>query len=164
MRLLLAAAVSAAALAATPARAQLSNHSISVETGLSAPLRAGGGASAAFAVAATVWLDGDVEAVARVARASAPATAGRGADASLSGTLGLRLSFGRAPLRALLLADLGWARLGGGATSADRLALGVGVGLEAFVARDLSVSARAALRVVGAAPAGEGVLAVSAYF
>lgn len=164
MRLVLAAVASAATLAASPAAAQLSNRSISVESGLSAPLDRAGGAGAAFAAAATAWLEGDVEAVARIARTSAPATGGRAAAAALSGTVGLRLSFGGAPVRAQLVLDAGWARVEREGASADRLALGIGAGIEIFPAPDLSVAARATLRTFGAASAAEGVLAAGLYF
>jgi hypothetical protein len=163
MRLLHASAALALILAA-PARAQLSNRAISVESGLSAPLGGGAASGPAFAVAASTWIGGDVEAFARVARTAAAGTGGRGADAALAGTVGLRLSLGPAPLRLQLLGDLGWARVDAAPAADDRFAFGLGAGVELFAATDLSVAARAALRGIGGEARLELALAVSAYF
>ncbi len=161
--LLLAAGVLLSTVPSLP-RAQLANRAISVESGVSTPLSARGRAAAAFALSAARWLDGfdaaDLHGVLRVAWASAPEPDGRGAATGLLATAGLRLSLGRAPLRPQLLADLGWARLRG----ADRVAFGMGAGLEWFPVPDLSVSARAARRGAGAELAAEGVLAFAGYF
>ncbi|HET8542858.1 MAG TPA: hypothetical protein VFL83_23500 [Anaeromyxobacter sp.] len=161
----LAAALVLSALP-TPAAAQLANHAISVESGVSTPLHGRAAPGAAFALSATAWIDGfdrgDLEGVLRVALASAPQTVGRASTAVLA-TGGLRLSLGRAPLRPQLFADLGWARLRGG-TAGDRVAYGLGAGLEWFPVPDLSVAARAALRGAGAALGAEGVLGLAAYF
>lgn len=164
MRLLAAAATAALALAARPAAAQLSNHSIAVESGLSAPLSGGAGAGAALALAATTWLAGDLEAVGRVALASAPGTQDRAAARAWSGSLGLRLSLSTGRFRPQLSADLGWGRVGGSAGEGSALVLGLGAGLEAFPARDLSVAVRAGLRGAGTALSLDAVLAVAAYF
>jgi hypothetical protein len=161
MRAIRLAAALAVLLAALPAAAQLSNHGIAVESGVSAPLDGAGAAAGTIALSATTWLGGDLEGVARVARASVPGTAGRAADVRWIGALGLRLSLGHRTFRPQVLADVGWASASGGS---GRLAVRVGAGLEAFLARDLSVSARAALRTAGGAAAGEGLLALAAYF
>jgi hypothetical protein len=161
--------LAAALLAASPSlvAAQLANHGISVESGLSTPIGRRGPAAAAFALAASGWLEGfeggDLEGVLRVALASAPETPGRAPAGGVVATAGLRLSLGRAPLRPQLLAELGWGRYRGGAAS-DRVAFGVGAGLEWFPAPDVSVSARAALRGAGAELSAEAVLGVAAYF
>jgi hypothetical protein len=166
MRPTLLALAASSSLLASPAAAQLANRAISVESGLSAPLQGGGGAGGTLALCAAAWLDGgrggDLEAVARVAIGSAPGTGGRVAAEALSATVGLRLSLGAAPVRPQVFADLGWAGIGG--AGADRLAFGLGGGLEWFAAPDLSLAARGALRGAGAARAAEGVLAVAAYF
>jgi hypothetical protein len=161
-RILLAAAL---VTAAAPAAAQLSNRSISVETGLSAPLGAGGGAGEAFALAATAWLDGDLEAVARLARWAGPRTDGRAPDGGgWAGTAGLRLSLLPEPLRPQLWIEAGWARLEGADGPRDRLALGAGAGLEVFVVRDVSAAARCTLRGAGAGRTVDVVVGVTAYF
>ncbi len=167
MRLpILAAAAVLSAAPSLPA-AQLANRAIALESGLSTPLGSRGPPAAAVAFSASSWLEGfdggDLEGVLRVAFASAPQTNGRAAAAGLVATAGLRLSLGRAPLRPQLLADLGWARLRPG-TPSNRIAFGLGAGLEWFPVPDLSVSARAALRGAGADVAAEAVLAVAAYF
>lgn len=148
------------------AGAQLSNRSISVESGLSTPLAGGGAAFAALAASAATWLDGfeagDLEGVLRVALASAADTEGRAAAGGVVATAGLRLSLGGAPLRPQAFAELGWARLRGPAS--DRIAFGLGAGLEWFPAPDLSLAARAAVRGAGGALAAEAVLAIAAYF
>ncbi len=168
-RIALAATALVLVLAAPPAAAQLSNRSISAESGLSAPLRPGAPATAAFALTATGWLDGwgdaDLDAVARVAMRAGPRTAGREADGlAWSGTAGLRLSLLPEPLRPQVSMEIGWARLDGPAGPSDRLALGAGVGVEWFAVRDLSVAARCFVRGAGDAPALEVVLGAAAYF
>jgi hypothetical protein len=167
MRLLHLAAAAVLSAAPFPSAAQLANRSISLESGFSTPVGGRGPAAAAFAVSASAWLEsfaaGDLEGTVRVAFASAPETTGRGATAGVLATAGLRLSLGRAPLRPQLFADLGWARLRDPAAS-DRLALGVGAGIEWFPAPELSISTRAALRAAGGDPAVEAVLGLAAYF
>jgi hypothetical protein len=161
-RILLAVAVAASA---ARAEGQLSNRSISVETGVSAPLDGGGGAAEAFALAATAWLDGELEALARVSRWAAPRTAGRGPDGGgWAGTAGLRLSLLPEPLRPQVWIEAGWARLASPEGGRSRVALGAGAGLEWFVVRDVSVAARCALRGAGAARAVDVVAALTAYF
>jgi hypothetical protein len=148
---------------ATPARAQLSNASIGLEAGVSAPRATSDAARARLALTAGRWLDGDVEAIARIAWASAPETPGRG-TAALAGTVGLRWSLLPDPLRPQLELELGWARRLG-ADPADGVALGVSIGAEWFLARDLSIALRAALRRgPGAEVRGEGTLGAAAYF
>jgi hypothetical protein len=151
--------------AAAPAVAQLSNRSISVESGLSAPTRAGAPAAAAFALAATGWLDGDLEAVARVALWAGPRTAGRASDGTgWTGTAGLRLSLLPEPLRPQVTIEAGWARVDGPAGPSDRLALGASLGVEWFVIRDASVVARCGVRGAGTSPSVEVVVGAAAYF
>jgi hypothetical protein len=164
MRVLDTALVLGLALAAFPAAAQLSNHGIAVESGISRPLDGAGEAAASLALAASTWIEGDVEGVARVAFASASRTGGRAAVPGVLCTLGLRLSLGHAPVRPHLFADAGWARVGKGEATSDELVFGFGAGLEWFPAGDLSVGARTALRVVGGAPALDLVLALAGYF
>lgn len=168
----LARAVLALALAAAavPAGAQLSNRSIAVESGLSAPLRGGAPAAPALAVAATGWLDGELEALARVAWWAAARPGGRGADAGAdvgggwAGTAGLRLSLLPEPLRPQLSVELGWARLQGPAGGSDRLAVGAAAGLEWFPVRDVSLAVRCAVRGAGAITTVEALAGAAAYF
>lgn len=161
-RILVAAALFATA---RPAAAQLSNRSIALETGVSAPLRAGAPAAEAFALSATAWLDGELDAVARLARWAGARTPGRAPDpGGWAGTAGLRLSLLPEPLRPQLWIEAGWARLDAPDGPADRLALGAGAGLEWFPARDVSVAGRCAVRGAGAAQTLEVVAALAAYF
>jgi hypothetical protein len=164
MRLSEAVLAAAAALAAAPASAQYSNHGISVESGISSPLAKGRSPGAAFAVAASAWLDGEVEAVARVAYGSAARTPGRAPDSSLAGTVGLRLSLARGALRPQAFADAGWARVRSDGLARDRLALGAGAALEWFPAADVSIAPRIALRAAGVEPAIEAGVALAGYF
>ncbi len=164
MRLLPAALASAALLGAVPAAAQVSNHGIAVESGLSAVLARGAGLGATFAASASTWLEGDVEAVLRFSRGSAAETGGRAAVPFATGTLGLRLSLGHAPVRPQIFLDAGWARLGSGGTASDRVAFGAGAALEWFAAGDLSIAPRAALRVAGGEASLEVTLAFGGYF
>jgi hypothetical protein len=151
--------------AAAPAAAQLSNRSISVESGLSTPLAASRGAAPALALAAAAWLDGPVEAVARVGAGVAAEPGGRAAARALSGTAGLRVSLLPDPLRPQLGVEVGWARVSAASGAADdRLAFGVTAGLEWFPARDLALAVRGALRGFGRALSGELALAATAYF
>jgi hypothetical protein len=156
-------AVAALLSVASPAAAQLRNRSISVESGVSAPISAGSGARGVLALAATTWLDGAAEAVVRVAVAAAPETAGR-SSAAVAGTVGVRMSLLPDPLRPQLGVELGWAREDRPTGTADRIAFGVTAGLEWFPGRDLSVAARGAMRGVGSALSLDLVLALAAYF
>ena len=159
------AAALAVALAAAPAVAQLSNRSIAVESGISAPLRGPAPAGAALALTATGWLEGELEALARIAVLAGPRTSGRGSDGvGFTGTAGLRLSLLPGPLRPQLSVELGWARVDGPMGPSDRLALAAGAGLEWFPVRDVSIAARAALRSAGGAPLLELVAGAAAYF
>jgi hypothetical protein len=161
-RALLAVAL---ALGAEPAMAQLSNLSIAVESGLSTPFRAGEPPSAAFALAATAWLDGELEALARVAARAGPRTGGRGADGGLwSGTAGLRLSLLPEPLRPQVSVEVGWARADAPGEPAGRLALGATLGVEWFAVRDVAVAARCGVRAAGRAAAFEAVVGAASYF
>lgn len=161
LRIALALAVAAAAPSAA---AQLSNHGIALESGISHPLGASGRPAATFAVSASTWIDGDLEGFARVAFSSAGGTEDRGAVPALAGTVGLRLSPGHGTVRPQLFAEGGWARVEGERGASSRATFGLGGALELFPALDLSVSARAALRVTGGAPAIEAVLGVGGYF
>jgi hypothetical protein len=150
--------------AASPAAAQLQNRSISVESTVSAPLATAAGAHAGVGLAATAWLEGAAEAVVRLRLGTAPQPGGRASATSVSGTAGIRLSLLPDPLRPQLGLELGWARLGGRSGAQDRIAFGVAAGLEWFPARDLSLTARAALCGAGSALSAELALAVAAYF
>lgn len=164
MRLLRAAVAAAAALSAWPASAQYSNHGIAVETGVWTALSKERAPGAAFAVAASAWLEDAVEAVARVSYASAARTSGRAADSSIAGTVGVRLSLARGALRPQAFAEAGWGRLRSGGLFRDRLALGTGFALEWFPAADLSIAPRLALRTAGAELAVEAGVALAGYF
>lgn len=164
MRLLHTALAAAAALAAGPAFAQLSNHGIAVESGISSPLGKGGAPAATFALTASAWLEGDLEAVARVAYRSAAETGGRAAASAVTGTAGLRLSLGHAPLRPQLFVDAGWARLEADGAVASGGAFGVGAALEWFPASDFSVAPRISFRLAGGDRSLEVMLALGGYF
>jgi hypothetical protein len=116
-------------------------------------------------VTATGWLEGDLEALARVALRAGPRTGGRAADGiAWSGTAGLRLSLLPEPFRPQVSLEVGWARVDGPDGPSDRLAYGAGIGVEWFAARDLSVAARCALRGAGSAPWLEVTVGAAAYF
>jgi hypothetical protein len=151
----------AALLAAAPARAQRANHSISLESGAS---RLHGTPLVPVALSASAWLDGDLHGTARVSGTFAPRTGGRGADRVWSGTFGLRFAPGTAALRPDAVAELGWALAEEGGHARQGVALGLGCGLEWFLARDLSLSSRAVLRRAATPWRLEVVLAASAYF
>ncbi len=163
MRTTHAAAAAAALLAAAPARAQLSNQAIALESGISAGFGAGAGAHAPVAIAAARWLEGDVDAIVRVALGSARETAGRGAAAYARATAGLRWSLGADAVRPQLHLDVG-ARTARG--EAPRYEAGAAAGIEVFVARDLGLSARAGARLpLGrGAPLFEALGGIWAYF
>lgn len=154
----------AAAAAAPTVAAQVSNHGIALESGISSPLGTSGGPAATFAVSASTWIEGDVEGFARVAFSSAGGTRDRAAVPALAGTVGLRLSLGHSAVRPQLFAEAGWARVEAGGGASSRATFGVGGALELFPALDLSASTRAALRVTAGAPALEVVLGLGGYF
>jgi hypothetical protein len=149
---------------AAPAAAQLSNRAIAVESGASAPLSGEDGARPLLALAAAAWLDGALDATARVSFADGPKTAGRAPVTTASGTVGLRASLLPDPVRPQLGLEIGWARVDGADWAEDRLALAATVGLEWFPARDLSAAARGALRAAGGALSMELTLGLAAYF
>jgi hypothetical protein len=151
--------------AAAPAGAQLSNHSIALEGGFSAPLGAGDGLGVPGAVAATSWLDGDVDLVLRLAFGTAPRTGDRSAAGWLAGTAGLRWSLAPGRVRPQLFVEAGWARAAG-PPAADRLALGAGAALEVLVVPDVAVGVSVAARraPAGAGLRADGSLSVAAYF
>jgi len=163
MRALHAVALISALLSPGAVSAQLSHRSVGLEAGLSGVLGDPGRSGAVGALRATAWLEGPAEAVARLALRSGRETGGRGA-AALSGTLGLRLSKGTGPLRPQLQADVGWARPAAGGTRRDRLAWGVGAGVEWFPALDLAVSLEAGVRGAGGDASAEVTVSVAAYF
>lgn len=154
------ALVAAACLAcALPASAQLAPRSIALEVLGSAPLARGAPAAhAAQALTATVWLDGAVEVVARVASGTAPRTEDRGAARWYGGTAGLRWSLAPGPVRPQLAVEAGWGEARGGGA---RLLLGAEVALEWFPRRDVAVRVAGALRTAAAAPGGRGELGVA---
>jgi hypothetical protein len=158
--------VAAVALAAAaPAAAQLSNRSIALESGISTPLHAGEGVVGGLALVATTWLDGDLEAVARLAFGAGARTADRAAAGDAwTGTAGVRLSLAPEPLRPQVTLEVGWRRWisPDGATGA--FALGGGLGLEWFAARDLSLALRCAMRGAGGAPELEASIGAAVYF
>lgn len=151
-------------LCATRAAAQPANHGIALESGFSSPAAGGGAMAAAFALTASTWLEGDVDAFARVAWASGPRTGGRAAVPALAGTVGLRLSLGRAPLRPQLLVDAGWARVPSGRVAASHGTLAAGAALEWLPAGELSIAPRLAVRTAGGAPLLELGLSLGGYF
>ncbi len=148
MRPYLRLAALAALLASSPAAAQLSNRSISVESGLSFPTGDGSHASVPVAIAATAWLEGPFDAVARVAFRAAAEPSGRGTARRAEGTAGLRWSFGTDALRPQLQLELGWAHAAGweAAAPASGLVAAAGAGLEWFARRDVALASRASLR------------------
>ena len=79
-------AAPAALAAASPAAAQLSNRSISVESGVSLPSGDPARPSIPVAIAATTWLDGSFDAVARLALGAAAETSGRPATRRVEAT------------------------------------------------------------------------------
>jgi len=150
-------------LAAAPARAQLSNRFLRVEAGVLAPLDGAGDPTPSLAVAAGLWLGGDLDLVARVAWASRSRTPGREADGALLPSVGLRWCPGSSSVRPEVHAEVGWTEpvgLAGGGLFA-----GMGLGLEVFPARDLSLGIGAALRA-GAVPGTSAEIGISgtAYF
>jgi hypothetical protein len=165
MTLVRAAVALAAAVTAAPAAAQLSNRSIALESGLSTAVGPGGPAFAAFALAVTAWIEGPVEAVARVRYGAGERTSGRGADAIFAGTVGLRGSLLPDPLRPQLGLEVGWSRrVAADGTVADRPAAAASAGLEWFPARDVSVSLRAGYRWLAGALSAEAIAGLAAYF
>lgn len=149
---------------ATPAAAQLANRAIAVETGISTSLSGDAGTEPVVALLASTWLEGPVEAIARLELASAPRTAGRPQAARLAGTVGLRISLLPDPVRPQLGLELGWARTERSGVAEHDLAIAVGAGVEWFPERNLSVALRAGLRRAGAPMGAEVLVGAAAYF
>ncbi len=165
MRIALALVSLSLLAVAAPALAQRADRSISLESGACVPLRAGERTAIPVALAASAWIEGDLEAVARIAYASVPQTGGRAAADLASGTLGLRWSAGTDAVRPQLEVEAGWARARRGESPSSAVALGAGIAVEWFLVRDLSLAARAALRR-GALPGWrvDVTLGATAYF
>lgn len=121
-----AAAILLLLLAPTRPRAEVANHAVALE------VAGARGGRAAVALEASAWLDGDLHALARLARWSAPRPEVRGSAAVLAPEVGLRWApdLGRWGPEVALLAGL---RLpatgqGGAATGALRAGLARGLG------------------------------------
>ncbi len=153
MRIVAVAVVAALLLAAAPARAQLSNWSIAAESAASTAIGHAGTPRIPVILAATRWLEGDVDATFQLAFGSAPAPGGRAAD-GVRASLGLRWSLLPDPMRPQLSADLGLRRAWDG--SALQASLAAAAAIELFVARDVALAARVAARV----PLGAGLVEV----
>lgn len=142
-------------LPAAPAAAQPPNRSISLQASAAADR---GGAGPGLSLAAGAWLEGDLDATARLAWRSAPRPGGRAAALALAG---LRWAPDVGRWRPVLSLE------GGAAWRAGRGAAGAGAvraGLEWLPSRDWSLTAGAGLAWDGRAAAPEGLLAATCYF
>jgi hypothetical protein len=163
-----AAALLALVPLATPA--QLAPRSVALEVGYTSDSAPALGASAPVGLSASWWIADDLDLTARAALAFAARTAGRGADALYEAGLGLRRTFGAARLRpyATLDAAVLLASTGALARWEQGVRASAGAGLEAFLARDLSLacggSAGGALLASGAGPSFGLVLRAAGYF
>jgi len=127
-----------------------------LETAVSA---APGGAAPRFTGATSCWLDGDLEAEARLGFGSAHRPGGRGADGVTPG-LGLRWTPDLGRWRPLLGVEAGVRLPVAGLTSAPTAS--VRAGIEILVRRQLALSLAAGWRwSSGATPGAEGVLGLS---
>ncbi len=153
----LAAAALVLLAAASPAAAAPPTRAVSLEVGAASPGRA------TAALAASGWLEGEVEATARLAWWSAPRTAGRAADGAAEGwaaLAGLRWAPDLGRLRPLLGLE-GGAAWDGRARAAGALRAGG----EWLWRRDWSASAGAGLALrAGRGAALEGWLGLACYF
>jgi hypothetical protein len=118
------------------------HRALSVEAGLSGPLRGGAPAAPALAVTASFWLEGPVEATAAVSFADLGARGGRP-----SGEAGLRATAG-GRWNAFAEAVAGWAEGGRGRVGVTAGA-GAGIGLRAGA---WALGLRAGLRAGGDGP------------
>jgi hypothetical protein len=130
------------ALAPLPAAAQLAPRSLALELAFRRDSSPALGSRVPLSLVATWWLVGDLDATARAGWAFAPRTGDRGADGSFEAGLGLRQGLARwGPVRPELVADAAFVQVTRSALSgvAAGLRLGLGAGLTAFLARDLSL-------------------------
>jgi hypothetical protein len=134
------------AVAPTGAAAQSSPRSLGLELGVTRDSVAAMGDRAPVALSATWWLTGDLDATARVAWGFAARTEGRAADGSFEAGLGLRCGLASwSILRPQLLANAAFVQVASWAASTpwasdSGVRLSAGMALEAFLARDLSLS------------------------
>ncbi len=152
----------AAASMALPCRAAAltANRSLALETALAAR---SGPEAAAVTLAAGCWLEGEVEAVARLTLGAAPASTGRGATGAVTPEAGLRWAPDEGHWRPTLALALG-VRLpvAGRATAPTALLQG---GLEWLVEPGWALGATAGVRwLAGEGAAGEAALGVRLYF
>jgi hypothetical protein len=144
------------AAAPPPAVAQPSNRSLALEGALGAHGRQ------AFALAAGTWLDGDVEAVARLRLEVAPRTPVRAAAWATAPSLGLRWAPDAGEWRPAAGLEVGarWAPDGRAAMTG-----GLRAGLEWLAARDVALAGGVGLRwTAGEGAAAEAALGLTLYF
>lgn len=136
----LPALVLVAAFLPALAHAQLAPRSLALELGFSSDSAGALGARAPVGLVASWWLAGDLDATARFTWASAARTDGRAADGAYEAGLGLRHRLARwASLQPHLAAELAAVGVapGPGWPGQTGLRLGAGLGLEAFLGRDV---------------------------
>jgi hypothetical protein len=137
--LLLAALLS---LPPSAALAQLAPRSLALEAGFTLETAEARPGRAPVGLVATWWLADALDATARVAWVFAPRTEDRASDDRFEAGLGVRWALARGRIRPELLAGASVVELPGAAFfPAAGLRLSAGAALEAFVARDVSVSA-----------------------
>jgi hypothetical protein len=157
-------------LAPAFAHAQLAPRSIALESGVA--LQSGGAATllSPVALAASWWIAEGLDLTARVGWAFAARTEGRAADLVVDAGGGLRWVVAARAMRPVVLADVAVVQIFAPLLGSDAgVRLRAGVGLDAFVARDVAVGAAATLSgtvvASGRATMARGLaLRVEAYF
>ncbi|GEJ58285.1 hypothetical protein [Anaeromyxobacter diazotrophicus] len=122
------------------ARAQLAPRSLALELGFSSDSAPALGSRAPVGLVASWWLAGELDATARASWASAARTDGRAADGAYEAGAGLRYRLARwGSLRPHLAAEVAAVGVlpGSGFSAETGVRLGGGVGLEAFLGREV---------------------------
>ncbi len=165
------AAIFVLCLAPSQANAQLAPRSVAIEGGIALQSGAAATLVSPLALAASWWIAQGLDLTARVGWAFAARTDGRPTDLFADAGAGLRWSLSGRALRPVVLADLAVVQVfAPGLEGSDAgLRLRAGIGIDAFLARDLALGVAATLGgtalTSGSAALGAGLaLRVEAYF
>jgi hypothetical protein len=145
LRVVITTAATVASLAPVAAQAQLSNNSLGVEIGYASASAVGVDDHLPIGLTTTLFIDGGFEATGRFTFAFPKQTASGHTAFSIAPALGVRYNLLPDQIRPQIMAELAFYKYFGtdSIESTNVFAAGLGVGLEVFFSRDVSVTALA---------------------